>query len=84
MVTGAAHREHVVAQLPELPADAVVAEPSPRDSMAAIGLAAALLEREDPDAVMGSFAADHVIADPDRVRAGRRRWRSRSPATTGW
>jgi mannose-1-phosphate guanylyltransferase len=31
--------------------------------MAAIGLAAALLEREDPDAVLGSFAADHVIRD---------------------
>ena len=43
----------------------VVAEPSPRDSMAAIGLAAAQLEREDPDALIGSFAADHVIADPD-------------------
>jgi mannose-1-phosphate guanylyltransferase len=30
---------------------------------AAIGLAAAVIERVDPDAVMGSFAADHVIAD---------------------
>jgi mannose-1-phosphate guanylyltransferase len=32
--------------------------------MAAIGLAAALLEREDPEAVLGSFAADHVIREP--------------------
>jgi mannose-1-phosphate guanylyltransferase len=29
--------------------------------MAAIGLAAAVLELRDPDAIMGSFAADHVI-----------------------
>ena len=65
VVTGEPHREAVLAQLPELAPDAVVAEPSPRDSMAAIGLAAALLERSDPDAVMGSFAADHVITDPD-------------------
>ncbi|QZY30013.1 mannose-1-phosphate guanylyltransferase [Nocardioides coralli] len=64
VVTGAAHRDAVVAQLPELDPSSVVAEPSPRDSMAAVGLAAALLERRDPDAVMGSFAADHVIADP--------------------
>ncbi|WP_110241731.1 mannose-1-phosphate guanylyltransferase [Nocardioides gilvus] len=63
VVTGAAHREAVVAQVPELQPDRVVAEPSPRDSMAAIGLAAAMLELLDPDAVMGSFAADHVIAD---------------------
>ena len=65
VVTGAAHRPAVVGQLPELDDDAVLAEPSPRDSMAAIGLAAALLERRDPQAVMGSFPADHVIADPD-------------------
>jgi mannose-1-phosphate guanylyltransferase len=65
VITGQAHREAVLAQLPEVGPDSVIAEPSARDSMAAIGLAAALLERSDPDAVMGSFAADHVIADPD-------------------
>ncbi len=65
VVTGQPHRAAVLAQLPEVAPDSVLAEPSPRDSMAAIGLAAALLERSDPDAVMGSFAADHVIADPD-------------------
>jgi mannose-1-phosphate guanylyltransferase len=63
VVTGAAHRAQVAAQLPGVLRDRIVAEPSPRDSMAAIGIAAALLERKDPDAVMGSFAADHVIRD---------------------
>jgi mannose-1-phosphate guanylyltransferase len=65
VVTGRAHELAVREQLPAVGADGVLAEPSPRDSMAAIGLAAALLERADPDAVMGSFAADHVIRDPD-------------------
>ena len=69
VVTGVAHADAVREQLGELPADQVVAEPTPRDSMAAIGLAAALIERRDPDAVLGSFAADHVIADPDAFRA---------------
>ena len=59
VVTGAAHEAGVRRQLPEV--ERVVAEPSPRDSMAAIGLAAALLEREDPGALIGSFAADHVV-----------------------
>ena len=63
VVTGAVHRPAVVGQLPELDPDAIVAEPSPRDSMAAIGLAAAIIEREDPEAVIGSFAADQVVAD---------------------
>jgi mannose-1-phosphate guanylyltransferase len=61
VVTGARHRDQVVEQLPDLAAGRVLGEPSPRDSMAAIGLAAAVLEREDPDAVLGSFAADHVV-----------------------
>jgi mannose-1-phosphate guanylyltransferase len=65
VVTGTAHHAAVTAQLAALGPHAVLAEPSPRDSMAAIGLAAALLERRDPEAVMGSFAADHVIADRD-------------------
>lgn len=63
VVTGAAHEQAVREQLPELGGDALLAEPSPRDSMAAIGLAAAVLERRSPDAVLGSFAADHVIDD---------------------
>jgi len=63
VVTGVAHRDAVAEQLPGLNEESIVAEPSARDSMAAIGLAAAMLERRDPDAVMGSFAADHVITE---------------------
>ena len=53
VVTGRAHQHEVREQLPAVGPDGVLAEPSLRDSMAAIGLAAALLERADPDAVMG-------------------------------
>ena len=61
VVTGAAHEGAVRAQLPQLAVGAVLAEPSPRDSMAAIGLAAAVLAHREGDVVLGSFAADHVI-----------------------
>ncbi|MCW2820061.1 MAG: mannose-phosphate guanylyltransferase [Marmoricola sp.] len=60
VVTGVAHEAAVRDQLPDV--DRVLAEPSPRDSMAAIGLAAAVLEREHPEALIGSFAADHVVS----------------------
>src|ERR1019366_8344107 len=64
----------VRAQLPGLPLANLVAEPSPRGSMAAIGMAAAMLERRDPDAVIGSFPPHHVIREPgvfaDCVREG--------------
>lgn len=68
VVTGTAHEDQVRAQLPELDGvwDQVIAEPSPRDSMAAIGLAAAVIaQRHGPTAIIGSFAADHVITGQD-------------------
>ncbi|MFL6101175.1 MAG: mannose-1-phosphate guanylyltransferase [Actinomycetales bacterium] len=82
VVTGRAHVDAVRAQLPELPPGAVIAEPSPRDSMPAIGLAAAVLARRDPEALIGSFAADHVVRDTaafgravaDAVAAAREGW----------
>ena len=69
VVTGRAHRAAVEAQLPELADTNVVLESEPKDSSAAIGLAAAILVRREPDVIVGSFAADHVISD---VRGFRR------------
>jgi mannose-1-phosphate guanylyltransferase len=63
VVTGVAHAAGVARQLPSVPEDNILVEPSPRDSCAAIGLAAALIASRDPDAVMGSFAADHLVRD---------------------
>src|SRR4051794_37951816 len=62
VVTGRAHRAAVEAQLPELADANVVLESEPRDSSAAIGLAAAILAKREPDVIIGSFAADHVIS----------------------
>jgi len=61
VVTGVSHAEAVTGQLPDLMAQNLITEPSPRDSTAAICLAAAVIGNRDPEAVVGSFAADHVI-----------------------
>ncbi|MDR2255333.1 MAG: mannose-1-phosphate guanylyltransferase [Arthrobacter sp.] len=61
VVTGQAHGPAVTAQLPELSAADLVLESEPKDSAVAIGLAAAILFRRNPDTIMGSFAADQVI-----------------------
>ena len=66
VVTGEAHRAAVCRQIPELDAANLVLESEPKDSAAAIGLAAAILYRRDPATIMGSFAADQVIS-PDGV-----------------
>ncbi|MCP2371251.1 mannose-1-phosphate guanylyltransferase [Agromyces terreus] len=62
VVTGRAHRAAVESQLPGLADVNVVLESEPRDSTAAIGLAAAILELREPGVIIGSFAADHVIS----------------------
>lgn len=74
VITGNRHAAAVAQQLPEVSAENILTEPSPRDSMAAIGLAAAVLLNRHGDVIMGSFAADHVITDQmsfeGAVRAG--------------
>ena len=74
VVTGTRHEAAVRGQLAGTGIGDVLAEPSPRDSMAAIGLAAAVLAHREGDVVVGSFAADHVIDDgpgfADAVRQG--------------
>ncbi|MEK6684041.1 MAG: mannose-1-phosphate guanylyltransferase/mannose-6-phosphate isomerase [Nitrospirota bacterium] len=44
-----------------LPPDHFIAEPQAKNTAAAIGLAAAILERKNPEAVMVVMPADHVI-----------------------
>jgi mannose-1-phosphate guanylyltransferase len=63
VVCGPAHTVAIARQLPEIPEGNLIVEPSPRGSGPAIILAAALIHRLDPNAIMGSFAADHDVTD---------------------
>ena len=51
-------------QLPDVPRHQVIAEPVQRNTAPAIALAARLILRQDPSAVMGVFPSDHLIAKP--------------------
>jgi len=61
-------RDEIVRQLPSVPARQILAEPAQRNTAPAIGLAAQILQSIDPDAVMGVFPADHIIAKEARYR----------------
>jgi mannose-1-phosphate guanylyltransferase len=61
-------RPEILRQLPKLAKGQVLAEPVGRNTAPAIGLAAFILQRTSPDAVIGLFPSDHVIADPERFR----------------
>ncbi len=53
-------------QLRGVPQEQIVQEPVARNTAPACGLAAFLIERQNPDAVLGVFPSDHVIADEPR------------------
>lgn len=65
VVCGPAHAAAISRQLPGLPTDNIIIEPSPMGTGPALALASALIQRQDPRAVMGSFAADHDVVDVD-------------------
>ncbi len=53
-------------QLPGLPDAQIVQEPVARNTAPACGLAAFLIEKQNPEAVLGIFPSDHVISDEPR------------------
>lgn len=73
IITNEDSRAEILKQLPKLPRAQVLAEPVGRNTAPAIGLAAFLLLREDPNAVLGMFPSDHVISEEKRYRETLRR-----------
>jgi mannose-1-phosphate guanylyltransferase len=69
VITAAAYCEETGKHLPSLPPERIVGEPAGRDTAPCIGLAAALVAREDPDAVLVVTPADHVIEPVQQFRA---------------
>jgi mannose-1-phosphate guanylyltransferase len=53
-------------QLKGVPASQIIQEPAARNTAPACGLAAFLVERQNPEAVLGIFPSDHVIANEPR------------------
>lgn len=56
-------------QLPKVPAENIVGEPVAKNTAPCVAIAAGLLKKKDPDAVMVVLPADHHITDPDRFRS---------------
>ena len=68
IMTNAAYAQAIRDDLPDLPGENVIGEPEGRDTANAIGLAAAILHRRDPQAVLGVFTADHIIEPVENFR----------------
>jgi mannose-1-phosphate guanylyltransferase len=69
IVTNEDLRSAIRKQLPRLSPGQILAEPVGRNSGPAIGLMGFLMLRQSPDAVIGMFPSDHVIADENACRS---------------
>ncbi|NYF81356.1 mannose-1-phosphate guanylyltransferase [Granulicella arctica] len=74
VITNELLKETISEQLPGVPDAHILSEPSARNTAPACALAAFLLEKRSPDAVIGIFPSDQVVGDVARftevVRAG--------------
>ena len=67
--TGERFRDAVAARIPALTAASFIGEPYGRDTLAAISLSCALVERDDPEAVVAILTADQLIRPADTFRS---------------
>ncbi len=65
IATNAQYVDLVQSQLPDVPEENIIAEPSMQETGPCIGLAAALISKKDPTAVMAVIYADHLVQDKD-------------------
>lgn len=64
--TAEGYRDAVRDELPGYKDSQVLGEPEGRDTLNAIGLTAAILAKEDPEAIFAVLTADHII-EPEQV-----------------
>ncbi len=69
IITNEDSKREIFRQLPRLDRRRIIAEPLGRNTAPAIGLAAFILMRSDPDGVIGMFPSDHVISDEKGYRS---------------
>ena len=66
VVTNDSYVSIVKEQLPKVPAENIVGEPVAKNTAPCVAIAAELLYKKDPDAVMVVLPADHHITEPEK------------------
>ena len=62
------HRKMICSAVSSLTATQFIGEPVGRDTLAAVGLSAAVIATADPDAVIGVFTSDHLIEPVEKFQ----------------
>ncbi|MDH5477383.1 MAG: sugar phosphate nucleotidyltransferase [Nitrospinota bacterium] len=68
VVIGAEHESLAREQLPSVPPENIIVEPVGRNTAPCVALAAAIIHKRHPGAIMAVFPADHVMAYPQKLK----------------
>ncbi len=68
VVTVEDQASELIEQCPAIPAENFLLEPMPRGTASVVGLAAIVLEKLDPEAVMAILTSDHIIGNEEGFR----------------
>jgi mannose-1-phosphate guanylyltransferase len=66
--TNESHRTLIRSSMPQFEDRRILGEPMRRDTLNAIGYTAAVLNKEDPDAIFAVLTADHIIEPQDEFK----------------
>lgn len=69
VVTSRELSKQILKEIPEIPKDNYIIEPSGKNTAPAIGLAALHIFKRDPNAIMGVYPADHLIMGDAKFEA---------------
>jgi mannose-1-phosphate guanylyltransferase len=69
VVTGQVHARHAQVELPELPEENLLIEPTGRNTAPCIAWATEVVHARDPEAVVAVLPADHYVADAEDFAA---------------
>jgi mannose-1-phosphate guanylyltransferase len=67
--TAEAYRAPIHEDLPQFPHSRILGEPVGRDTVNAVGFAAAVFQKMDPDAVFAVLTADHIIEPREKFQS---------------
>jgi len=69
VITNKIQRDKIIEQLPEIPAKNIIAEPFGKNTAPCVGMSAAIINKIDPDSVIITLPADHLIKDVNEFQA---------------
>jgi mannose-1-phosphate guanylyltransferase len=68
VITNKRYVDEIKKESPLIPEENIIAEPAKKDTAMAMGVAAAYIHQQDPDAVIVNLASDHRIGDVEEFR----------------